>query len=43
MGVLLVLISALVSLFILYPVLTFVKDRARNLNIGENININGTG
>jgi beta-glucan synthesis-associated protein KRE6 len=41
--VILVLISALLCLFILYPVWTFLRDRARNLNIGENININGTG
>ena len=43
MAVLLALISALLCLFIFYPVWTFVRDRARNLNIGENININGTG
>jgi hypothetical protein len=43
MAVLLALISALLCLFILYPVWTFVRDRARNINIGENININGTG
>ena len=43
MAVLLVLISALLCLFILYPVWTFVRDRARNLNIGDNVNINGTG
>ena len=43
MTVLLVLISALLCLFIFYPVWTFVRDRARNLNIGQNININGTG
>lgn len=43
MAVLLVLISALLCLFIFYPVWTFVRDRARNLNIGDNININGTG
>ena len=43
MAVLLVLISALLCLFVFYPVWTFVRDRARNLNIGENININGTG
>ena len=41
--VLLILISALLCLFILYPVWTFIRDRARNINIGENININGTG
>ena len=43
MGVLLVLLSALLCLFIFYPVWTFIRDRARNINIGENININGTG
>ena len=43
MAVLLVLIFALLCLFILYPVWTFVRDRARNINIGESININGTG
>ena len=43
MAVLLGLISALLCLFILYPVWTFVRDRARNISIGENININGTG
>ena len=43
MAVLLVLISALLCLFIFYPVWTFVRDRVRNLNIGDNININGTG
>lgn len=43
MAVLLVLLSALLCLFIFYPVWSFVRDRARNLNIGENININGTG
>lgn len=43
MAVLLLLLSALLCLFILYPVWTFLRDRARNLNIGENININGTG
>lgn len=43
MVVLLLLISALLCLFIFYPVWTFVRDRARNLNIGGNININGTG
>jgi hypothetical protein len=41
--VLLGLISALLCLFILYPVLTFVRDRARNLNIYGNTRINGTG
>ena len=43
MGVLLFLLSALLCLFIFYPVWTFIRDRARNINIGENININGTG
>lgn len=43
MAVLLGLISALLILFIFYPVWTFVRDRTKNINIGENININGTG
>ena len=42
-AVLLFLISAFLSLFILYPVWTFVRDRARNLNIFGNTRINGTG
>ena len=43
MIVLLGLISALLCLFILYPVWTFVRNRARNLNIYGNTRINGTG
>lgn len=43
MTVLILLISALLCLFIFYPVWTFVRNRARDLNIGDNININGTG
>ncbi|KAI5115630.1 hypothetical protein M0805_000612 [Coniferiporia weirii] len=42
-GLLLLLISALLCLFILYPVLIFVQNNARNLAIDNNIHINGTG
>lgn len=42
-GVLLVLIFALLSLFVLYPVLSFVRNNARNLAIDNNIHINETG
>ncbi|THH08101.1 hypothetical protein EW145_g2925 [Phellinidium pouzarii] len=42
-GLLLVLIAALLCLFILYPVLVFVRNDARNLAIDSNIHINGTG
>lgn len=42
-GILVLLIAALLSLFILYPVLYFVKTNARNVAIDNNIHINGTG
>ncbi|THH16891.1 hypothetical protein EW146_g3823 [Bondarzewia mesenterica] len=42
-GVLLLLILALLTLFIAYPVITYVRDTARNLAIdGHNINVNST-
>ncbi|KAI0795085.1 beta-glucan synthesis-associated [Abortiporus biennis] len=42
-GVLVILIAALLTLFICYPVLTFVRNNARNLAIDGNIRINATG
>ncbi|KAK7691618.1 hypothetical protein QCA50_005017 [Cerrena zonata] len=42
-GVLVLLIGALLTLFICYPVLVFVTTNARNLAIDGNIRINGTG
>jgi beta-glucanase (GH16 family) len=42
-GVLLLLISGLLCLFIFYPVLRFIRDNARNLAIDGNIRINSTG
>jgi beta-glucan synthesis-associated protein KRE6 len=42
-GVLLVLILGLLCLFIFYPVLTFIRNNARNLAIDGNIRINATG
>jgi hypothetical protein len=42
-AVLAALISGLLALFVLYPVLVFYRDRARNLQIDGNIRINGTG
>lgn len=42
-GVLVGLIAALLTLFICYPVLNFVRNNARNLAIDGNIRINGTG
>jgi len=42
-GVLLVLILGLLCLFIFYPVLTFIRNNARNLAINGNIRINGSG
>jgi hypothetical protein len=42
-GVLLVLISGFLCLFIFYPVLTFIRNNARNLAINGNIRINATG
>lgn len=42
-GVLLLLIIGLLCLFIFYPVLSFIRNNARNLAIDGNIRINGTG
>jgi hypothetical protein len=42
-GVLVVLIAGLLCLFIFYPVLTFIRNNARNLAIDGNIRINATG
>jgi hypothetical protein len=42
-GVLLMLIMGLLCLFIFYPVLTFIRNNARNLAIDGNIRINATG
>ena len=42
-GVLVVLITGLLCLFIFYPVLTFIRNNARNLAIDGNIRINATG
>jgi beta-glucanase (GH16 family) len=42
-GVLLLLILGLLCLFIFYPVLSFIRNNARNLAIDGNIRINGTG
>lgn len=42
-GVLILLIVALLALFLIYPVVTFVRTNARNLAIDGNIRINGTG
>ncbi|KAF4609533.1 hypothetical protein D9613_012256 [Agrocybe pediades] len=41
-GVLVLLILGLLCLFVFYPVLTFYRDKARNLAIQGNIRINGT-
>ncbi|KAG6855509.1 hypothetical protein H0H87_001844 [Tephrocybe sp. NHM501043] len=41
--VLVSLILGLLSLFFLYPVLTFFRNEARNARINGNIHINGTG
>ncbi|KAI0071689.1 beta-glucan synthesis-associated [Panus rudis PR-1116 ss-1] len=43
LGVLVLLIVALLTLFICYPVLYFVRNNARNLAIDGNIRINATG
>jgi len=42
-GVLVILITGLLCLFIFYPVLTFIRNNARNLAIDGNIRINATG
>ena len=42
-GVLVGLIAALLTLFICYPVLNFVRNNSRNLAIDGNIRINATG
>lgn len=42
-GVLILLILALMTLFLAYPVLSFAQNNARNLAIDGNIRINGTG
>lgn len=42
-GLLVALIAALLCLFILYPVVIFVRDRSRNVAIESNIHINSTG
>lgn len=42
-SVLIVLITALLALFVLYPVFTFVRDNKKNLAIDNNIHINATG
>jgi beta-glucan synthesis-associated protein KRE6 len=42
-GVLVILTGGLLCLFVFYPVLSFLRDNARNLAIDGNININATG
>lgn len=42
-GVLVLLIGALLTLFVCYPVVNFVRTNARNLAIDGNIRINATG
>lgn len=42
-GVLLILIAAIMALFVLYPVISFLRNNARNLAIDGNIRVNGTG
>lgn len=42
-GVLVVLISGLLCLFIFYPVLMFFPNNAQNLAIHGNVRINATG
>ena len=37
------LITALVCLFTLYPILTFLRSNSRNLAIDNNVQVNGTG
>jgi beta-glucan synthesis-associated protein KRE6 len=41
-GVLLLILAALLVLFIFYPVMTFLRDNARNESIDGNIRINAT-
>lgn len=41
--VVITLISALVCLFTLYPILTFLHSNARNLAIDNNVHVNGSG
>lgn len=43
LGVLVLVIGALLSLFVLYPVLNFFRTNHRNLAIDGNIRINATG
>ena len=43
LGVLALIILALLTLFVCYPVLIFYRDNAHNLAIDENLNINSTG
>jgi beta-glucan synthesis-associated protein KRE6 len=43
LGVLILLILALLTLFVCYPVLNFYRTNSRNLAIDGNIRINGTG
>jgi hypothetical protein len=42
-GLLVLLITWLLCLFIFYPVLTFIRNNGRNLAIGGHIRINATG
>ncbi|THG94110.1 hypothetical protein EW026_g7294 [Hermanssonia centrifuga] len=42
-GVLVLLIAAIITLFVCYPVLSFYRNNARNLAIDGNIRINATG
>jgi beta-glucan synthesis-associated protein KRE6 len=42
-GMLVLVIAVLLYLFIFYPILTFVRNNARNLAIDWNIRINATG
>ena len=42
-GVLVLLIAAILSLFVLYPILYFVRNNARDTAIDNNIHINVTG
>jgi hypothetical protein len=42
-GLLILVIAALLALFVLYPVLAFLKNEGRRLLIDENPRINSTG
>lgn len=42
-GMLTILIAAILSLFVFYPVWTFYHNNTRNLAIDGNVRINGTG